>query len=362
MKKVLHIIESLEFGGAEMVVINLANKLSDKYDVSICMTKREGDLCSRVNARVKLHFLGCKEGNDLTAITKILSIIKHDNIDIVHIHNWSVYLEGVLAARLAGVVKILHTIHGSYAPPVKGFKNLIKYKTRHFLENILSIFVYRFIPVSLSIKDYLQRDFWINANKILPVHNGIAGLDRSKKIINDSAVLKLVTVGRIATIKNHTLMLNGLRKAIDAGAHVILGIVGNGPEYASVRELATTLNLDKYVEFMGFRSDIADILADKDVYILTSDYEGISISLLEAMSMGLPAIATHVGGVPETVIHNQTGLLIENGNIDALATAIIFMASNKNTVVSMGNEAYDFFIKEFEDNNFIRKYDEIYAH
>jgi glycosyltransferase involved in cell wall biosynthesis len=360
-KKILHVIESLEFGGAEMVVINLANKLADKYDVSICMTKRQGDLCARVSDKVKLYYLGCGEGNDLSAITKIRNLIRENNIDVVHAHNWSVFLEAVIAAKLAGVSRIIHTIHGPYMAHGKGLKTAIKKKLRRILENILSIFVYRFVPVSFSIRDYLIRDLRINKRKIYPVHNGIAGLDRTLKSEHASDVLSLVTVGRIAKIKNHRMMLEGLRLALDAGTRVQLTIVGDGPEYTAIREYAHSLKLDDHVEFLGFRSDIATIMTNKDVYILTSDYEGISIALLEAMSMGLPAIATSVGGVPETVLPEKTGLLIEKGNARALADAIVFMASHRNTVSTMGNHAYEFFIQEFEENNFIRKYDEIYA-
>jgi glycosyltransferase involved in cell wall biosynthesis len=361
MKRILHIIESLEFGGAEMVLINLANTLSEKYTVSICMTKRQGDLCSRVNSRVKLHFLDCKEGNDLSAITKIMAIIKKDNIDIVHAHNWSVYLEAVLAAKLAGTKKIIHTIHGPYMASGTGYNASLKKSVRRFLENLFSLAVYRFVPVSLAIKSYLLTDFRINPEKITPIHNGIAALDRSLKNHSDSQILRLITVGRVAKIKNHTMMLTGLRKALDSGAQVNLTIVGDGPELTAMRTLCTSLKLDHAVEFLGFRTDIAHIMSDKDVYILTSDYEGISIALLEAMSLGLPAIATAVGGVPETVLNQQTGLLIDKNNARALADAILFMANNKSERIRFGNAAYAFFLREFEEKIFIKKYDDIYA-
>ncbi|MDQ1363707.1 MAG: hypothetical protein QG652_1569 [Pseudomonadota bacterium] len=360
-KKVLHVIESLEFGGAEMVVINLANKLSDKYDVSICMTKRQGDLCARVSDKVRLHYLGCKEGNDLSAIKKIINLIKDNQIDIVHVHNWSVFIEAVTAARLAGVKKIIHTIHGPYMAHGKSMLTVIKKNVRRAMENLLSVFVYRFVPVSYSIRDYLLRDFCINSGKVLPIHNGISGFELNRKRSLAPGILQLITVGRVAKIKNHRMMLSGLRKALDAGVRATLTIVGDGPEYENICEHARSLNLDSHIEFLGFRSDIADIMADKDVYILTSDYEGISIALLEAMSIGLPAIATSVGGVPETVIDHGSGILIEKGNADALAKAIIYMANHPEERSRFGLEARAYFLREFEESNFIRKYDDVYA-
>ena len=107
--------------------------------------------------------------------------------------------------------------------------------------------------------------------------------------------------------------------------------------------------------------DIANLLADKDLYVLTSDYEGISIALLEAMSMGLPAIATNVGGVPETVIHNQTGILVAKNDANALAEAIQFFANDRAKLEQYSKSTREFFLKEFEESNFINKYDNIYA-
>lgn len=361
MKNVLHVIESLEFGGAEKVVVQLANRFSETYNVTICITKRRGELCDAVNQKVKQVCLFGSEGNDFSVIGKLVAVIKENAVDVVHIHNWSVYIETVLAARIAGVKDVILTVHGPYIDYTNDNKSRLKKYIRHTIERFLSRYVSYFVPVSCAIKGYIESEIGINSSKIQVIHNGVKALNvKNRRIQPSTGSIKLVMIGRIAIIKNHKLMLDALNDLVGNNIDVFLTIAGDGPELECIKKYADDNHLNKYIDFLGFRNDIENILSDKDIFILTSNYEGISIALLESMSMGMPAIATRVGGVPETIVHEKTGLLIKAGDKEALVESIMCLSSNTELRVEMGTLAYDYFLKEFTEDKVIEQYNKLY--
>jgi len=359
MKNILHIIESLEFGGAEKVVLHLANGLSDKYNISICVTKREGELLKELKDNISIFSLKSDDGNNLSTIRKIAKIIKDNKINVVHIHNWGVFIESTLASKLCGVDRIIHTVHGPYISYSNEFISNLKKFIRHSIERLISKYIYKFITVSKSIKDYMVDDIGINKNKIITIHNGIAGLNKSAHCSSSKKILNLISIGRVAKIKNHYLLLDALNK-INNSIDYNLTVVGDGPELNNIKKYCDKLKLNDKVNFLGFRNDIENILVDMDLCIVTSDYEGISIAILESMSVGIPVIATSVGGNPETVINEETGLLIEKGNVDALADAILKLSNNRSLLDTMGIASYQRFKNYFHESIVFNAYSLIY--
>lgn len=360
MANVLHIIESLEFGGAEKVLLQLANGMSSYHNIRICVTKREGDLLKDVKDNITVFSLKAREGNDLTIIPKIAKIIRDENIDIVHIHNWGVFIESVLAAKYAGANKIIHTVHGPYLSYSEGFLSRLKISSRHFIERLISIFVFRFVCVSDSIQDYMIHQIGISKKRLVTIHNGIKGLVHKKRTDSLINTVNLVSIGRVARIKNHKLLIEALSK-IGNTLDLHLTVVGDGPELDTVKEYTRKLGLSNKINFLGFRKDIDKIMQDMDICVVTSDYEGVSIAILEAMSVGIPVIASNVGGNPETVSHNETGLLFEKGNVDELVSVISKIITDKQLQKKMGAAGYQRFLKHFHEKNVLKQYAALYA-
>lgn len=360
MSNIAHIIESLEFGGAEKVVVQLANNFSKNNHVKVYMTKREGQLIESLAPEVQFTCLHGREGNDFRTIINLKEKLRKDKIDIVHIHNWSVFVEATIAARLAGIRKIIHTIHGPYMSYSETLVSKLKIFIRHKIERTLSRFVSVFVPVSYAIVDYLKADIKLDESKIHVIHNGVKSLDHTSKVINNDEPVKLVMVGRIAAVKNHRLIIESLSDIINE-YNVHLTIAGDGPDYQSIVDYAGHLLPRDRIEFLGFRNDIENILRDKDIFLLTSNYEGISIALLEAMSMGLPAIASDVGGIPETIIHNKTGLLFTPGNRESLTRSLKELVSDPEKRATMGESARQYFMEEFDEAKVIQQYQSLYA-
>ncbi len=359
MLQVLHIIESLEFGGAEKVVVHLANTMADDFNVSLCLIKREGELCSEIKSGISIKSLNAGEGNNISSITRLAKIISSNKIDVVHIHNWGVFVESVIAARIARCHKIFHTVHGPYIQYPISRLSKVKIFLRHRVERVLSKLITRHISVSNDIKKYMVNDLGLNENKIITIHNGIQALTKMPKTNKPvDSCIRFVVVGRVAKIKNHALLLRSLKIVLEQ-VDASLTIVGDGPELENMQELARTLNIEDAVAFLGFRDDVNSILNEMDILVVSSDYEGISIAILEAMSLSLPVIATSVGGNPETVIHNKTGILVEQ-NERSLSEAMITLATNAELRNRMGQTGYQIFFEHFSEQKVIDSIADLY--
>ena len=319
--RILHVIESLEFGGAEKVVVDLTSALLDRGEVDVCCVKREGELAARLDPRIRLYCLHAKAGNDWRVPLRLARLIRARSYNVVHSHSWGVLLESALAALLTRAPKLVHTVHGNYMEYPPGWAARLKKRLRHTLERLMAHRHDRIVTVSDSIQSYVRRDIGLPLSCLTTIHNGIpcTAIRYTRPI---GSVVTFMTVGRLAEVKNHSMMLRAFAITARAQPGVVLRIVGDGPERLGLEALARELGIGAYVEFLGFRNDVAALLAQTDVFLMSSRYEGVSIAILEAMCAGLPVVATRVGGVPETVQHGVTGLLVADDDAEAMARAM----------------------------------------
>lgn len=359
--RVLHVIESLDFGGAEKVTVSLANGMADSHDVTICCVKRVGVLGTKLDKRVRIFCLDKGEGNDYLLPLRLARLIRQHAFDVVHTHNWAVFLEGGLAGLLARTPVLLHTVHGPYAdyPPTLGSR--IKIALRHLIERWLARRFRRIVTVSDAIRVYIENDIRIPADRLVTVHNGIPAATGVYTPRPERQHVTFITVGRLAPIKNHAMMLRAFHEMSKTHPQVRLVIVGDGPERPALEAYVRQQRLEDNVTFPGFRDDIDTLLPEADVFLLTSHYEGISIALLEAMRAGLPAIGTTVGGIPETVIDGKTGLLVTPDGQEALVKAMAKLAASKSLRDEMGKQGYDYFMQEFSLATMLARYQQLYT-
>lgn len=359
--RILHIIESLDFGGAEKVTVSLANGMAQSHDVTICCLKRVGVLGAQADKRVRILCLDKGEGNDYLLPLRLARLIRKYAFDVVHTHNWAVFLEGGLAGLLAGTRVLMHTVHGPYADYAPSRLSLLKIAIRHAFERRLTRRFRSIATVSDAIRGYIEKDIRIPAHYLTTVHNGIPATNRSFIPRPERPHVTFMTVGRLAPIKNHALMLRAFHTVSKLNPNVRLVIVGDGPERPALERYIREHSLDDKVTLSGFRDDIDLLLHEADVFLLTSHYEGISIALLEAMRAGLPTIGTAVGGIPETIIDGKTGLLVAPDNQETLVKAMATLADSKTRRNDMGQRGYDYFIKEFSLTTMLSRYEKLYV-
>lgn len=359
MKNILHVIQSLEFGGAEKVVVQLANKFSDEYKITICVTKKKGDLVKELLPNVKVVSLEMGEGNNPTLIGKLKDLIIERNIDVVHCHDWGVYVESALAVKKSGRSKVILTVHGPYTQYAPGLVSKFKKILRHFVERYLSKSTYKIVAVSDAIKKYIIKDIGIVDSKVAVIHNSVEGYKFSPEN-NSNKCRKLIAVGRVAKIKNHRLMLSAFLKLSEKFQDVSLTIVGDGPEFNKVKKYADEIGIRSSVEFTGFRTDIEELLKQHDAFLLSSQYEGISIAGLEAMSLGLPIISTNVGGISEMVKDGVNGFLVENNNTEDYAKCLGKLCSNDSLYLELRRNSRVVFFDNFQEDAMLNEYSALY--
>ena len=360
---ILHIIESLEFGGAEKIVVHLANRLCKSEKVSVCLTKRKGELLDSLDKDIDVYFLDAGEGNSLKTPRILRKMLVEKRVDVLHSHDWGVYLEAALAVRKCSNVRLIHTVHGQYTEYGKGFKSRLKIMLRHFLERRAQKYTSKVVSVSNSIRDYIVRDIGFETEKVKTIHNGIASLNGSKRQsidFTENRAIKLVSVGRIAAIKNFPLLINAFKTVLKTIDNIELTIIGDGPEMDTLSAMVKKLELTSRVNLLGFQKNVDYHISQSDIFILSSDYEGISIAALEAMSLGVPIIATNVGGMPEMVLEGKTGILVPKGSVNQLAAAIIALAQSPENIYKFGFSGMKHFENNFHEDVVIEQYKEVY--
>ena len=161
----------------------------------------------------------------------------------------------------------------------------------------------------------------------------------------------------MAPPKNFSVLLDALA-SIDR--EYILRVVGDGPELNHVQEYAEKLGIEKNIDFMGSRNDVPEILASSDIFILSSDWEGFPISIIEAMRAGLPVIASRVGGISEAVIDGRNGYLVPRKDSAALAESIKYLIDDTDKRVLMGQQSRQLFIEQGTTEIMLKKVADVY--
>jgi glycosyltransferase involved in cell wall biosynthesis len=170
----------------------------------------------------------------------------------------------------------------------------------------------------------------------------------------------LLYVGRLEPVKNHDLLLNAFRSALSHRPDLHLWIVGDGSERKRTEELAAILNLTANVKFWGQQLDVAAYFSAGDVFIMSSKSEGLPMSLLQAFSLGVPAIVTDVGGMAEVVRMAQAGIVVPVDGIDPMARAILRLAGDASERERFSRSAQAAFAQHFTLEAMIDHYMELY--
>ena len=355
--RVLHLIESLEFGGAEKVAIDLANTMAERHEVTICCVKRVGDLGGTVDARIRVLCLNKQEGNDYLVPFRLARTLRQFGIDVLHAHNWGVFLEAALAGLLARTPVMIHTVHGPYLDYVPGWRARLKRTIRHTLERWFATRFAKIVTVSDSIQQYIRDEIGIAPSRMLTVHNGIK-TQANPVAQKDNGAVRCITVGRLAEVKNQAMMIRAFHAADCRNASLYL--VGDGPERTKLASLSRELGIEDRVSITGFRQDVSDLLAQSDIFLMSSNYEGISIAVLEAMRAGLPVVGTNVGGMAETV-KPETGILVAAGDVSAMADAIRSLIQSPTARSGLGAAGRTFLEAEFSIDQMVARYELLYG-
>jgi len=323
--KILHIIETLNLGGAERVVADLCNIMVLKHDVTVCCIKDTGVMASRISSSVKIDCLNKGEGNSVRFIFQLARYIKEKKPDIVHLHSLGALLEVAIALSFFSRSTFVVTCHGHLSHYSKnGFKRML----RRLIEIPAFLSVDRIVTVSEELKKIFPR---FVSNKVTTIYNGVHVEVKTTDDASNQDVINLIYAGRLAKVKNLGTVIHAI-KLIEDQLTVTLRfqIFGGGPEEENLKCLVSDLRVKSEINFIGYVDDVRSYYKNGHIFILPSEYEGISIALLEAMAEALAVIVTNVGGNPEVVEQEISGIIFEYNDISGLADAIEKLAYNDN--------------------------------
>jgi L-malate glycosyltransferase len=351
--KILHVVDSMEVGGAETLVSQMCQlQRAQGHDVAVYAVAALGALGERMRAN-GFH-VRSNVGSHLTDSTfNFYRLFRESRPDVVHIHNPTPTIYASLAARLAGTASIISTRHSLVAPPHDRVA-----ETKY---SIAARFCDWIVGICDATTGNLKSLRTIPPEKIVRIYNGATPLVAPSLDKQPSkSDFTLLFVGRFQPVKNLPLLLNAFRIALDSAPDLKMWMVGDGTERTELERLSTDLQLSGSVTFWGQQLDVAKFFSAADVFVMSSISEGLPVSLLQAFSLGLPAIVTDVGGMAEVVRSANAGVVIPNLSAPAMAAAMLQMRANKTQRMEFASNAYAAFEANFNLQTMVDAYMKIY--
>ncbi|WP_448249779.1 glycosyltransferase [Thalassotalea agariperforans] len=361
--KIMHITYDMRIGGTEMVIKNLIDGADkSQFDMSVlCIESPLGPFAEDlIKDGIKFHELNRQPGFDKSLIKNIRKIIKQNNIDIIHCHQYTPWVYGVIAAMFTRT-KVIFTEHGRFYPDSSTWK-------RKLINPVLNCFTDQVTAISKATKQALVEFENIPAKDIEVIYNGIAPLTfdaekvevlrKSLNIPDNHTVLG--TVARFDPIKNHTMMLKAFAKVLSQQPNCTLLIVGDGEERANIENCITELGIKNNVILAGYEPKPAEHIALMDIFLLSSLSEGTSMTLLEAMSLSKPCVVTNAGGNPEIVEDNINGYVTENDNEAEFALGINRVIAAMTASTDLGSASQNIFNNLFSEAQMNKNFNLLY--
>jgi glycosyltransferase involved in cell wall biosynthesis len=359
MIKVAHVVEDLKMGGIERIIENIVMSLdSQRFEIDVLCLSGGGAIADKLVANKKnVEILNFTNYHNPLSVVKVATWLKRKKIDIVHTHAYPAGVLGRVAAILAGVPCIFHHIHSTYF-------NLNK--RNHLIERFLSRFTKKVICCSEAVRRFVSEKEGIPKVKLIVIYNGIPepklvkssvanNLKKDLSIPQDAPVIG--SVASLVPHKGHKYLLNAFTKVDNA----YLLLIGDGFLRKELENKASKLNITNRVIFAGSKLDITLYMQLMDIVVLpSSEREGLGISLIEAMALSKPVVATNIGGIPEVVDDSRTGILVIPRDGDALANAINKLLQSPDITHRMGLEGRDKYAKMFTLSHMLRRIEELY--
>jgi glycosyltransferase involved in cell wall biosynthesis len=363
-KRVLHLLNEIKFSGAEtMLKIAAPYFIKNGVELHALSTGSvKGDYATELeNAGFQIHHLSFKKSPGY--FFNLFKLLRRYRFDIVHIHPERAFFEHALIARFAGIKQIVRTIHNVFQ--FKSFLRIRKIIERSLARRLLNL---KFVSIGASVNEIEFNNFrnlttiipnWIDPLKFIP-----ASMEEKHKLRRelgiDDSVFVLTSVGSCQSMKNHLHILDAVHKIIHQDRTLLYLHAGEGPLLDSEKHHADKLALGKYVRFLGQISNIRDILIVSDIFVMPSDYEGLPISCIEAMSCEIPIVAYNVYGLKDVVINDFNGILTET-NADALASALKKLMNNHELRFLLGKNARKFVLENFQVKDSVEILSRLYA-
>ena len=366
--RVCQLITTLGIGGAERGLYELVTRMDrQRFEVEV-FALRDGPMSARLAAAgIAVTVLHLRGKWDLMKLPRLIKLLRDGRFDLLHTHLFHADLAGRPAAKAAGVPHLVHTVwtaEGRFRPWQFAYARLMKQSCD------------RVICVSQSVRDhhagksklpddaYAVIPWGVDVEKFRRDEASRQRLRSAWQLADDDVLLAFV--GRLEFYKGVETLLAALGLLASAGRAVRAVIAGDGPRRQAVEEFIAHGPGGSLVRMLGMVCDVPGVLSAADVYVMPSLWEGWPLALGEAMSASLPAIGSDVPGIRDLIVPQQTGLLVERQNADALASAIGLLVADGPMRARLGKAGRRRIVDQFSIEQTVaaheRLYDEIAGH
>jgi glycosyltransferase involved in cell wall biosynthesis len=357
--RVMFIQTDMRVGGAEMLTANIIRRLNRRrFAPELCCLKERGELGETLAGEIPVHH-GLLSGKyDFRVWPRLTKLLRSRKIDaVITVGAGDKMFWGRLAARCVGVPVVLSALHSTGWPDGVGRLN-----------RMLTPITDSFIAVAASHGRFLAKNLKIHEDKVAVISNGVdtagfapcadvAAVRRELGIGPTDPVIGIVAALRPE--KNHELFLQMGRRVVNEFPSARLLVIGEGPCREAIQSQALQLGIANETMLLGSRADIPQLLAAMDVFALTSHIEANPVSILEAMSVGRPVVATNVGSIHEAVAEDRTGYLVPAGDADQLAERVLRLLRDSNLRELMGQAAREAVIRRWSIEAMVRGYERL---
>lgn len=357
--KILHIHPSMAGGGIEAMICGLVNEMAKFHDVTLCTIfepKKEDVFEKKLSSSVHRISLGKKiPGFSVKEVFDIYRCIRDGHYDVVHIHGFFYYY-ALAVFMLHKRVKFVYTIHSDATKENTIWdKRFIRIKKYAFQKNYIH-------PVTISKESKRSFSEFYGVDSTL-IYNGIPDYTYDTKVRKLTAyrftdkTRVFLHPGRITEAKNQIVLVKAFNRLISED-DVVLLIAGQKQDLQIWERIEPYLS--KHIVYLGERNDVRDLLSEADAFCLPSIWEGMPVTLLEALSVGCIPICSPVGGIPEVVKNGYNGFLSENSSEDAyFQTLKHFMSLSDSDITKLREHCLDSF-KKYRISEVAKKYIEVY--
>ncbi len=364
--KILYIIPTLDYGGAERQLIQLSINLDKRlFDVAVVLLSDRSRLLTETYSDTQaIRVVKLKDSGryNLLKLFELRRLYKQERPDIIHTFLPTANFWGCLSAKLfskAAIIASLRGLHHNY---------LNKFYVADFLSfKLLADFV---TVNSEAVKENCVNFLTVKSNKIRKINNSVIinsdtlGYDRShifKNLgIEDKGVSVISTVGRLDKLKGIEFFVQAASVLVRGGVRAIFLIAGKGPLEKQLKKDITDLGLGETVKFLGEVKSVKELFFVSDIFVLPTLSEGCSNVILEAMASGMPIVTTSISANKELIEDNKTGLLVRPGDSQALANAVLKFIKEPQFAKKCGLNAQDKAKRKYDICKMAEKYEEFY--
>ena len=375
--KIAHVITRMDWGGSPDIVRILLEKLpKDSFDIYLITgltlhpSKKTNEFLRNFKEKVYIISSLIRDIDfikDVRAFFCLYQFFRKGNFDIVHTHTAKAGALGRLAAYFAGVPVIIHTAHGNN---FYGYFGRIASGLIVWAERVLGLITKKEVALTeLEKKDLITFKI-VPENKVELIYQGLE-LEKLKFDLKERISVRkdlgisdfdcaIGLIGRLEPVKGGKYFIEAAKLVIPKVNPVKFIVVGEGSQRSELMNLVKTYGIESRFIFTGWRDDVDRIISGLDILVLPSLNEAVGIVLLEAQAIGVPVIASRVGGVPEIVNAPEAGVLIPSADVKALAEAIEFLSKDEGARKRISEAAKIWVKNKFKAEDMARAHVNLY--